>query len=135
MEEMNIPLREWDLDILGLEAVVDTGVNLVNDHQPPIEGGEEEADGEIEGAVSEGFEGDHGFRILEDVRMRLDDVPEDADGLLDVRAIGNTHIDDDTIQFVGERPVEDMTGDEGLVGDHEILPVPVSDGGGADPDF
>ena len=53
----------------------------------------------------------------------------------DVGSISDANGDDESIHLVDQGPIQQLIGDELLVGDDQLLPVPVLDGGGASLDL
>ena len=61
-------------------------------------------------------------------------VSNDATHALGIRCVFYGHIDHDSVERVGQRPVQEAAGDELFVGDDVFFAVPVGDRGGANAD-
>src|SRR5690606_28218648 len=76
----------------------------------------------------------HGGRVLEYPGVLVGDAHQQLPDLVEIRPIGHPDPHDDPGDGVRQRPVDQLVGDEHLVGDDDFLAVEIGDGGGADAD-
>ena len=131
----DVPLGEGDFDAGGVEGVMNGGVEFGGDAKAVFNRGQVATKDKAQGAVVKSFKGGKGAGFGHNERMVFGGVEEDLAGFFSVGAISDADFDNDAVDGVGERPVENSAGDEFFVGDDEFLAAPVGDGGGADADF
>ena len=131
---MHVHLREADLDAGSGEALDDGLVEVVGDADAVGQFGHVGAQLEVDGAVGQGDEGGDGGGIVHDARMRAGDFEQEAVHAAEVGIVGDAHGQHDAGDRVAQGPVDDLAGDEGLVGDDDFLVVVVAHGGGTGAD-
>ena len=89
----------------------------------------------VERALAEVEEVDDGRRLLEHPRVFLRGLQQQLAHQVEVRTITDTHLEGDAGDRVGQRPVDQLTGDEGLVRNDDFLVIEIGHGGGADTDL
>ena len=61
------------------------------------------------------------------IGMIVRDLKQQFPSPFGIRAVGQSNLDHDSIDLVGQRPVQQPTGDEFFVGNHVLLAIPVRD--------
>ena len=74
--DVDVPLREGDLDALGGKLRVNRRIQRVSYGQAITQGGQEATQREIQRAVTEVLESDRGGGILQNVRVFGDDLQD-----------------------------------------------------------
>ena len=133
--EVDLHLPERDVDVLLLELAVDEAVDLVEHRVAVAEVAHVHAQFVVEGAFAEVQEVHVRFGFLEHPRVFPGGLEQQFLHQVQVRAVIDAELEGHPGDGVGQRPVDQLPGNERLVRDDDVLAVEVGDGGGADADL
>ena len=100
----------------------------MNHFQPVLQGRQIRSQDEIQRVVAKPFEGRDRRRIVQDQWMIVCCLQQQLAGTFGIRAISQTDVDHNAIDFVGQRPIQQPTRDELLVGNDVLLAIPIRNG-------
>jgi len=108
---VHVALREGDGDTGLPERSIDCRAQLRHDRQPLVDRFEEAACRQLQRVLAEVLENAERRRFSQGSRMRPHHVTEELQRPLHVAAVGDADAYDDARLGIGQRPVEEPTGD------------------------
>ena len=116
-----------------MTGLVDARVEVVHDTQPMVERIEIHPQDKIERAVSKAFQIRNRCRIFENQLVTRGGFQQQRLHFIRIGSIRNSHLHNQPINLVRQRPIQQLAGDELFVGYNQLFAIEIDNCGGTNP--
>jgi hypothetical protein len=123
--DVQVALRERNLDAVFLELTVDAFVEAITDDHDKFRRGDENPQIKVERALTVLHKNHRRCRIFHDIRVFAGDLHQNLADLFDIAAVCHPDADDQPVDGIPAGPIGDLSGDQTAVGQDHFLAIEI----------